>query len=181
MGVPDPLNPHIERETRAVADLLPGARLYLAGAATREAFYGEAANAGILHLATHGFFRRDNPMFSSIQLADGRLTLIDLASARLNVGLLTLSACSSGVSVPVGGDELMGLMRGFLAAGARRMVVSLWEVDDAATSEFMRAFYGGIGKGMPLEEAMRSAMGQLRSRYPHPYHWAPFVLVGDAP
>lgn len=181
MGVPDPFNPHIENEVRAIAKLIPGARLFLGNESTREVFHREAANAGILHLAAHGFFRRDNPMFSSIQLADGRVTLIDLASARLNVGLLTLSACSSGVSVPVGGDELLGLMRGFLAAGARRMLVSLWEVDDAATSEFMRAFYGKIGGGVPVEVALQSAMAELRLQYPHPYHWAPFVLVGDVP
>ncbi len=182
IAAPDPRNPHIEAEARAVAGLIPGSRLYTGENATRQTFLGEAAGgAHIMHLAAHGIFRQDNPMFSALQLAGERLSLLDLMSARCDVDLLTLSSCNSGLSLPVGGDELLGLMRGFLASGVRRLVASLWEVDDAATSDFMRSFYTQWGGQLPVGEAMARAMRDVRARYPHPYHWAPFILIGDAP
>jgi CHAT domain-containing protein len=130
-------------------------------------------------LAAHGIFRRDNPMFSALQLADGRINLLDLSKIRLDADLLTLSACNTGSSVAIGGDELVGLMRGFLQAGARSLLVTLWEIDDSSTHEFMRAFYGFLAVGEPLARAVQKAMLAVRERFPHPYFWAPFLLVGD--
>ncbi|MFN7924525.1 MAG: CHAT domain-containing tetratricopeptide repeat protein [Bryobacteraceae bacterium] len=178
IAVPDPLNPKIEEEARSVASLLGDARLADGQEATMAVFREAASRCSVLHLAAHGTFRRDNPMFSFIQLADGRLSLMDLTRARLNAGLVTLSACSTGRSVSVGGDELLGLMRGFLAAGARNLLVSLWEVDDQCTAAFMGAFYRALAGGSDPAGALRRASAEVRAERPHPYYWAPFILVG---
>ena len=90
-----------------------------------------------------------------------------------------MSACSSGQSVAVGGDELLGLMRGFLQAGARSVLVALWDIDDNSTNDFMRAFYREVVAGTTLAGAVQKAMLEIRNRYPHPYFWAPFLLVGE--
>lgn len=180
MAVPDPRVPRILEEAHLVAQTIPDAKLLLDEAASLEAFDRYGPDCRILHLAAHGIFRRDNPMFSALQLADTRLSMLDLNRMRLNVELLTLSACSTGLTVAVGGDELLGLMRGFLQAGARSLLVTLWEIDDTSTKEFMRRFYREVGRGSSLAAAVQSAMREVRERYPHPYFWAPFLLVGES-
>ena len=179
MAVPDTRTPRIEEEACLVARMLPEAKLLLGEAASLEAFRQHAPDARIFHLAAHGIFRRDNPLFSALQLADSRLSMIDLNRLNLNVGLLTLSACSSGVAVAVGGDELLGLMRGFLQAGVRSLLVTLWDIDDACTKEFMICFYSEVGGGASLASAVQRAMREVRERYSHPYFWAPFLLIGE--
>jgi CHAT domain-containing protein len=93
--------------------------------------------------------------------------------------LVTLSGCSTGLNVVVGGDELVGLMRGLLYAGAQGILVSLWDVHDCSTAEFMTAFYQRLQQKASEAEAPRAAMTELRESYPHPYRWAPFILVGN--
>ena len=179
MAVPDPLLPRIEEEARAVAEALPGANLLLGEEASYQAFCELAPSARILHLATHGIFRKDNPMFSALQLADSRLSRLDLNRMVLNLDLLTLSACNSGSAVAVAGDELLGLVRGFLLAGVRSLLVTLWEIDDSSTLDFMRSFYRQVSSGETLSGSVRKATLEVRRKYPHPYYWAPFLLVGD--
>ena len=79
----------------------------------------------------------------------------------------------------IAGDELLGLVRGFLYAGARSMVVSLWDVHDKTTAELMTAFYQGVASGQTLAASLRSAMLSLKTQRAHPYYWAPFVVIGD--
>ena len=117
-------------------------------------------------------------MFSSIRLGDGYLTLYDLHQMRLPVELATISGCSTGLSVVTGGDELLGLVRGLLHAGARSLLLSLWDIHDRSTTEFMRSFYSRYSAQADKAEAVRTAMLAARSRNPHPYYWAPFVLIG---
>lgn len=179
MAIPDRHTPRMEEEARLVAQSLGDARLILGEEASLESFWKHAPAARIVHLAAHGIFRRDNPMFSALQLAGSRLSLHDLNPGALNVDLLTLSACNTGSAVVVGGDELLGLMRGFLLAGARSLLVSLWEIDDSSTNEFMRRFYQEIIQGQPLARALQQATKEIRQQFPHPYHWAPFLLVGE--
>jgi tetratricopeptide (TPR) repeat protein len=179
MAVPDPRAPRIEEEARVVSGALPGSRLLLGEEASLEAFRRYAPTARILHVASHGIFRKDNPIFSAVQLSDSWLSILDLNRTRLNASLLTLSGCSTGSTVVVGGDELLGLMRGFLEAGARNLLVTLWDIDDASTHEFMRCFYREVSSGVPLGAAVQGAMREIRKDYPHPYYWAPFLLVGD--
>jgi CHAT domain-containing protein len=118
-------------------------------------------------------------MFSSIKLADSYLALYDLYHMNLPAELLTLSGCVTGLNVVAGGDELLGLTRGLLYAGAQSLLLSLWEVDDRSTSELMKEFYGFLMRGWRKADALRLAMLELRKRCPHPYYWAPFKLIGS--
>jgi CHAT domain-containing protein len=179
MAVADSRAPRIVEEAQAVASGLSGARLLAGDDASLAAFWEHAPLARILHLATHGIFRRDNPMFSALQLSDARLSLFDLRERSLNLDLLTLSACNTGSTVPVGGDELLGLIRGFLLAGVRSLLVTLWEIGDESAPEFMSAFYRELRSGASLASATQSAICAVRERFPHPFHWAPYLLVGD--
>jgi hypothetical protein len=91
-----------------------------------------------------------------------------------------LSACETGVAEPLGGEELAGISQAFMPAGARSMLVSLWEVDDEATRAFMSAFYAAYNKGMDKASAARSAMIATRQQAgADPYHWGAFALIGD--
>src|SRR6185436_12164527 len=130
MGVPDPATPFIAEEARAVATVLPGARVFMGADATVERLRTIGATSRLLHVATHGRFRRDNPMFSSIRLGSGPLSVFDLYQLRLSADLVTLSGCSTGLNAVEGGDELLGLVRGLLYAGARSVLLTLWDVHD---------------------------------------------------
>ena len=178
-GVSDARSPAIEAEARNVAGLLPGAQLFVGEEASEERLRLVAPHTRMLHIATHGFFRRDNPLFSAIRLGDGFLSLFDLYRLDLHADLVTLSGCSTGLSEVVGGDELLGLTRGLLHAGARAVLLSLWDVQDQSTAEYMTTFYRRLAEGQTAAEASRSALRSLRSKYDHPYYWAPFCLVGD--
>jgi CHAT domain-containing protein len=117
-------------------------------------------------------------MFSSIRLGASHLSLYDMAHLHLPVELVVLSGCATGLNVVTPGDELMGLVRGLLQAGARSLVLSLWDVDDDSTKEFMIEFYTQLQQGRPKAEALQTSSLRLRERRPHPYHWAPFLLIG---
>ncbi len=141
-------------------------------------FKKNAANFDILHIACHGQFRRDNPMFSSLQLADGLITVRDACAMKLNAKIVTLSACETGLNSVFAGDELLGLSRGFLSAGASSMLLSLWTVNDEATGELMQNFYTELKKGKSGAESLRTAQCKFIKRGLHPYFWSPFVLIG---
>ena len=91
---------------------------------------------------------------------------------------MTLSGCGTGLNVVVGGDELMGLKRGLLYAGAQGLLLTLWDVHDESTAKFMKLFYEKLGASPNKAEAVRRAMAEIRREYRHPFYWAPFVLVG---
>ena len=131
-----------------------------------------------LHIATHGVFRTDNPLFSYLQFADGPLRVLDVYSLKLDAELVTLSACESGLNDAKGSD-LIGLGRSFFYAGAANLVVSLWPVDDKATTEFMREFYQRLGSDRSIARALQDAQIALRESYPHPFHWAPFIVMAS--
>src|SRR5207253_879521 len=156
-----------------------GPSLILSGPqATEQAFRRHAPDADVIHLASHAVFRQDIPLFSAIRLADGWLSLYDLYSMCLRASLVTLSACETGVNDVLAGDELVGLARGFFQAGAASIVVSLWAVNDASTARLMQLFYGYLETSLGPAAAMRRAQADLRHEYPHPYHWAPFLVIG---
>jgi hypothetical protein len=178
LGVPDAAAPWIRQEIQSVAAVVPSPQILLGRAATGRKLKSAAPGSRIVHIATHGVFRRDNPMFSRVRLGDSYLTLYDLYHLHLPVELLTLSGCGTGLSVVAAGDELLGLMRGLLCAGAQSLLLTLWDAHDRTTAEFMTVFYGSLAKRLHKGAALREAMRQIRSRYPHPYYWAPFVLVG---
>jgi tetratricopeptide (TPR) repeat protein len=178
MSVPDPLIPAVAEEARAVARHLPGAQVLNDGQATTQALQNSSSGCYVLHLACHGLFRSDNPMFSSLKLHDGWLTAADVMQLDLAGALVTLSACESGRNEVIAGDELIGLTRAFLGVGASTLVVSLWLVQDEATASLMEKYYERLRGGVGPAEALRAAQLEIRAERPHPYYWAPFVLVG---
>ena len=117
-------------------------------------------------------------MFSSIRLGDSYLSLYDLDHFKLPAELVVLSGCATGRNTVTPGDELMGLVRGLLQAGAQSLMLSLWDVHDASTRDFMIAFYSRLAQGLTKPLAHQAAMAEIRKSYRHPYYWAPFVLVG---
>ena len=145
----------------------------------------------IVHFATHGVVNSDNPGLSGILLSmfdkqgrarDGFLRLGDIYNLDLPVELVVLSACSSALGQQIRGEGLVGLVRGFMHAGARRVVASLWKVDDEATGELMRRFYEGIfRRSLSPAAALRRAQMQMwrESEWKSPYFWAAFVLQGE--
>ena len=180
VGVPDAAIPHVEQEIDSLRTLFNESTVLVGDAATQQAFRLQAPAADVIHLASHAVFRQDNPLFSAIKLADGWLSLYDLYRLRLRASLVTLSACETGVNEVLGGDELVGLARGFLQAGARSLVVSLWAVNDQSTARLMQHFYNRLEGGLGPAAAMRRAQIDLRQHYPHPYFWAPFMVIGRA-
>jgi CHAT domain-containing protein len=178
LGVPDAQTPSIQTEVDALSAMLPGARSFLGEQATEAVLRTHGHASRIVHIATHGYFRQDNPMFSSIRLGDSHLSLYDLSHLQLPAELVVLSGCATGLNVITPGDELIGLARGLLQAGAQSLVLSLWDVHDESTKDFMITFYARLQEGQPKAAAMRSAMIELRDKHPHPYHWAPFSLIG---
>ena len=182
MGVADEAAPLIAAEARAVATALGCHEPILGNDATVNRLLEAAQSARVLHLACHGHFSADTPLGSGLKLADRWLTVRDIYSMRLRAELVTLSGCETGRNLISAGDELMGLVRGFLAAGARSLLVSLWRVNDESTANFMAEFYSlwhdSTSKGMPIAAALREAQLSLRKRHAHPAFWAPFILVG---
>ncbi|MBA3692415.1 MAG: CHAT domain-containing protein [Acidobacteria bacterium] len=131
-----------------------------------------------MHLACHGQFRPENPLFSSLHLADGWITVRDICSQKLNAEIVTLSACETGLNKIFAGDEILGLARGFLAAGAKSLCLSLWTVNDEAASVLMQDFYAELRSGKTASEALKVAQCNFIKRGVHPYFWSPFALIG---
>lgn len=181
IGVSDPHIPAAAAEVRAISQQFPDATIKTGPEATINTFRAESTSANLIHLACHGLFRADNPMFSALKLYDDWLTAADILQLNLNNCLVTLSACESGQSQIQNGDELIGLARAFLSAGAVSLVVSLWVVQDETTAAFMSDWYQELRRQTPPNRAaaLRAAQLKLKSQYPHPYYWAPFVLIGQ--
>jgi CHAT domain-containing protein len=178
LGVPDARTPAIRVEVETLARILPHSKLFVGDDATEQVLRTHGSRSKTVHIATHGYFRQDNPMFSSIRLGTSHLSLFDMAHLQLPVDLVVLSGCATGLNVITPGDELMGLVRGLLQAGAQSLVLSLWDVHDDSTKEFMVEFYSRLQQGHSKAEAMQTAAISLRERRPHPYYWAPFLLIG---
>jgi tetratricopeptide (TPR) repeat protein len=171
--------PHAANEAGRVASLFPTADVFVDAQATVVALRAHAAHADVIHFACHARFRHDNPAFSALHLHDAALTAelaetLPLAAAPTVV----LSGCETGLAGPSIGDEMTGLVRAFLVAGAARVLASLWPVQDEITALFMRHFYGALARGQSAAAALRQAQSAVRQEHPHPFHWAPFVLHG---
>ena len=178
MGIPDERAPQILNEVQSVATLLPHPEVFLGPQATSEILRKRGSASSLLHIATHGTYRQDNPMFSGIRLGDGYLNLYDLYQIRLPAKLVTLSGCATGMNFVSAGDELLGLQRGLFCAGATSLLLSLWDVHDESTSALMQSFYKNYIQTGDMPGALQAAMKYLREQNPHPYFWAPFVLIG---
>jgi tetratricopeptide (TPR) repeat protein len=180
LGVADNLTPHINDEVEALRRLLPDADVFVGSEAGEDKLRKYGPTAGKIHIAAHGVFRADNPDFSSIRLGDNWLNLFDIFNLNLRAEITTLSACETGMSDVLGGDELLGLARGFLRAGTPSLVVSLWMVNDKSTAQLMYRFYQGLQAGLTRAVALREAILEVKTAFPHPYYWAPFILLGKS-
>jgi CHAT domain-containing protein len=168
------------RKEAEIVQRLFGGELRADLSADRAVF--KEAPVQILHIAAHGQYRLDQPDLSYIQLADGQLYADDLLQQDLSYELVTLSACETGRANVSGGDELIGLGRGFLYAGAGALVLSLWPVPDTTTVRLMERMYlslrGGASKAAALREAQRTILAEDSQL--HPAFWGAFQLVGNA-
>jgi CHAT domain-containing protein len=178
-------------------------------AAAKNRVIKELARAEVIHLSCHGIFANDHGWKDALQsgllLADGHrlrveperlrkqpeefsdclLTARETYSLGLEAHLVTLGACSTGRAQVEGGDDLLGLSRAWLYAGTPSLVVSLWNVNAKSSHRLLRVFYQQwLVAGQPKWRALQLAQQSLRkgadnAEYQHPYHWAPFVLIGD--
>jgi CHAT domain-containing protein/tetratricopeptide (TPR) repeat protein len=164
-------------------------KVYLGAASTEEAFKAEPLRRyKRIHIASHSLVDQEHPSRSAVLFSldkdpseDGFLEVSEIADLDLDCDLVVLSACQTGQGQLVAGEGVIGLSRAFFHAGARSVVVSLWNVSDSSTSQFMKSFYknlfNGAGNAAALREAKLEMMKGGKERQ-HPYHWAPFVLVG---
>jgi CHAT domain-containing protein len=176
--------PRAQVEAVEVAALFPSSSALVRADASKTAIRELGSGFSILHFATHGKFNSDLPLESGLYLAkrdgdDGILTVADLYTLRFDADLVTLSACETALGKVANGDDVIGLTRGFLYAGARSIVASLWEVDDAATEQLMLSFYRQL-HDHDKREALRLAQLETREKYPQPAFWAAFQVVGRA-
>jgi CHAT domain-containing protein len=184
--------PSTASEADAIFQLVPaGAGLEAKGfAASRAlAMNPDLGLYRIVHLATHSIFDARHPALSELvfsqidekgQPQDGRLHAYEIYGLKLPVDLVVLSACRTALGHQVRGEGLGGLTRGFMYAGASRVMVSLWNINDQSTSELMKHFYRGmLQRGRSPAAALREAQIEVRKQWPAPYYWAPFALQGD--
>jgi CHAT domain-containing protein len=155
------------------------------------ALSSQLKNYRIVHFATHGLLNNDHPELSGLVLSlvdkqgnaqDGFLRMIDIYNMDLNADLVVLSACQTALGKEIGEEGLIGLTRGFMYAGAPRVVASLWKVDDEATAALMKKFYEGMLREHETPaQALRSAQQWMRTEkaWQSPYYWAGFVLQGE--
>jgi CHAT domain-containing protein len=181
-------------EAEAIAALAPPGEAMVAldfDASRARALGDRLSDFRIVHFATHGVIDAEHPALSGLVLSrvdrDGRpqegfLHLHDVYNLRLNADLVVLSGCRTALGKEVRGEGLVGLTRGFLYAGAARVVASLWRVEDQATAALMTRFYRGLWiEGLKPAAALRAAQLSLQGerRWRDPYYWAGFVLQGD--
>jgi CHAT domain-containing protein len=178
LGVADERIPGVHQELHALDHIFGKIKRYADEAATTEVLSSNAAGIDVIHLACHAQFRSDNPLFSALKLGDGWFTARDAHGLKLNCGLVTLSACETGMNAVAPGDELIGIARGFLSAGSPTVLMSLWTIDDEATTELMVSFYSELARTKSPASSLRIAQLKLLKEKSHPFFWSPFVLVG---
>ncbi len=157
--------------------------LFVRKAATETLLKERAADFTHIHIASHGEFSADAPLQSRLKLTpdgsnDGFLSVSEIYGLRLNASMVMLSACETGLGSVSTGDDVVGLTRGFLYAGAKNVVGSLWQVDDTATAELSRLMYAAMKRGLPVSKALSEAQEQLMKKKAHPFFWAAFLNSG---
>jgi CHAT domain-containing protein len=182
------------REAEALIALVPSERSFKAvdfAACKSTALSGALGQFRIVHFATHGLLNSRRPELSGLVLSlvneqgepqDGFLRLHDVYNLELAADVVVLSACRTALGKEIRGEGLVGLTRGFMYAGAPRVVASVWEVSDVATARLMRRFYEGMLRtGLPPAAALRAAQLSLwrEKRWQPPYYWAGFIFQGE--
>ncbi|MFE5487988.1 CHAT domain-containing protein [Streptomyces sp. NPDC056527] len=164
MADPDGDLPHARAEAHLIGALLPHAEVHTGGSATRRRLLERlgAQTYDVLHLACHYGFDQAQPSGSAVRLADGRLTVEDFLSVRLDASLVVVSGCETGAQQYRRGNELIGLTRALLHAGARAVIVSQWAVNDVSTALLMAGLYRELGRGRPVAAALSAARSEVR-------------------
>ncbi|MBO0798264.1 MAG: CHAT domain-containing protein, partial [Blastocatellia bacterium] len=187
--------PFSKAEAEAILSVTPKSESLKAldfDASRATAMSNELSQYQIVHFATHGFVDKLHPELSGVVLSlvdregrpqNGFLQLHDIYNLNLPAEMVVLSACQTGLGKSVRGEGLVGLTRGFMYAGAKRVVASLWNVQDSATAELMKRFYGAMlgERGMRPAAALREAQVEMwkQKRWRSPYYWAGFMLYGE--
>jgi len=175
--------PGAEAEARAIAPLLK-TQAITGAQGTKAAIVQKMPQASIIHLATHGLLDDVRGLGSAIALApsgsdDGLLTAEEIFDMKLQASLVVLSACNTGEG-RITGDGVIGLSRALISAGVPSVIVSLWAVPDAPTSELMQSFYQNLQNNPDKAQALRQAMLTTMKTHPQPRNWAAFTLIGEA-
>jgi tetratricopeptide (TPR) repeat protein len=171
--------PAAATELRMIAAAWPKAMVLDGDEATRAALQRHASAAGVLHLACHGEFRSDNPLFSALHLADGALTAMDVEHLVLPAGaLVVLGACETALADDAFGDEAIGLVRAFLAAGAAHVLGASWSIDDDTTARWMGALHSALAAGVTVPAAVHAVQRAWIEDGASVAQWAPFILHG---
>ncbi|MEG5079933.1 CHAT domain-containing protein [Microcoleus sp. AT8-B4] len=175
--------PGAEAEARAIAPLL-NTQAITGAQGTKAAIVQKMPQASIIHLATHGLLDDVRGLGSAIAMApsgsdDGLLTAEEIFDMKLQASLVVLSACNTGEG-RITGDGVIGLSRALISAGVPSVIVSLWAVPDAPTSELMQSFYQNLQNNPDKAEALRQAMLTTMKTHPQPRNWGAFTLIGEA-
>ncbi|MBV6502688.1 MAG: hypothetical protein AKCLJLPJ_00739 [Fimbriimonadales bacterium] len=167
--------PRVSDELQAILSVFPNAVVCRSAAQVRELFSGCAFD--LIHVAGHGVFSEENPMFSHLVFEDGDVFAGEIARSKLKVGLATLSACDTAAMSTSNIFEADGLARAFLARGAQAVVGSQWPLDDRAAEVAMPAILSALASGTRLSEAVAGARSNLKAAFEHPYYWAGLVIL----
>ncbi len=158
--------------------------------ASEEQFKYNAPRYAILHLAMHTLINNEKPLYSKLiftpdadKLEDGLLNTYELGNMELNADLVVLSACNTGFGKLNKGEGIIGLTRGFLQAGCKSLLVTLWSVPDEASANLIKGFYSGLRenhtKSFSLSAAKRNYLNSASGMDAHPFFWAGYILIGD--
>lgn len=175
--------PYAQKEVEALQSSFPGSAIFIGRSANKKAFLNNASRYKLIHLATHGTYNAVNPMRSGLILAgtdkeERILTAEQVFNYHFNAYSVTLSACETGIGKAISGDELVSISRAFLYAGTPSVVSTLWSVNDEATAYLMVEYYNNL-KQTDKARALRQAQLKTMKKYPHPFYWGAFVLIGD--
>ena len=203
LGIGNPTEdlPGAKEEIQVILDRFPDSQGYIGAEATKQRLFDEAGNYDIVHLATHGVFDKQHPLFSYLEFSsESYLYAREIFGMQLRCSLVTLSGCetllpqqveAADIDALVSGDELVGFIRAFMYAGTPSVLASLWRVDDTATQYLMSAFYQNLsklGKAKALQRAGQSVIRETlhigrrkkkELRLSAPFFWSSFVLIGD--
>ena len=178
-GLSDTEIPEVKKEIENLKQIFGSAQVFLDEQAKITIWKDLAEKASILHVATHGIFRPDNPMFSRLSFSDGWLTARDLYGFQLPGSLVVLSACETGLTGTQRNNEHLGLVRAFFHSGAESLVTTLWSIKDQTTAKLFKLFYNKLSQSSSVSEALQHAQQELRKQYPNPYYWAAFQINGN--
>lgn len=185
IGVSDEAIPHAEDEARAAASTIPDAELLIGSDATIENVSQAMHDRPLIHVASHARFVASNPGASGLQLFDGWLSAWNLGEIDLGGAQVVLSGCGTGRAESSPGDELLGLVRAFLTAGASALVLTHWALHDQSAREMVAAWYASMYdnprcfSALSAETLGRVQLEMFRQGH-HPAGWAPFFVIGAA-